>query len=812
MPPISPLPLSRLHATFDPEKLPWQNSEKIPWRRLVKNGAALFHPRAMRALDLALGVNEPGFHVYLSGDPDLGRNYLLQSYLRPAAERMKTPDDLVYVHNFANPDEPRLISFPAGVGAKFRDAMKNLVDDICEDLAKRVDTAIYINRRGRLIESFHNFRAEMAHKMSLEAEREGFALDMDDKNDVVLTPLSSKKKIDASEAECPDSTAKLRLKTKGDRVAKNLLAYARKISRAEDDLRARERDLEREAMRLTLEAVFTPFERKFLTLSRDVKLKEYFKELREEILRDTEAFLPPDDKNKNDERRDPARMEDLFYRYEANLFVDNGSRNGAPIIVEDNPNYANLLGCVERESEMGALVTDFTLIKSGSLHKANGGFLVLRVDDLLRHPLAWEGLTRSLRANVARVEDGADPLDGVGRVKSLRPEPLPLNVKVILIGDEYDYEALLENDERFAKLFRVKAALSAETDRAKDNIRYYLANLARVIEEASLPPFDASALAWLVDLGSHLCEDQRKLSLKFPLLREAMLEGAAYAQSEGKAEVNAEILESAYGNKIFRENLLEEEYLQDYDRNFIKTPTSGVAIGQVNGLSVTDSGDFEFGLPQRISCAVGVGHDGVIDLEREADLGGSIHTKAMMILKSYLTSQFARKKPLVFSASLYFEQSYGGVEGDSASGAELVALLSALAETPTRLDLAFTGAVNHAGDILAVGGVTRKIEGFYKVCARGGLTGTQGVIIPADNVDCLMLSDDVLKSVEKGEFSIYSVRDIREALFLLTGVPAGKRRKDDTFTPGTLFYRVDRRLEALGYAAQNAFGKRRKND
>ena len=325
------------------------------------------------------------------------------------------------------------------------------------------------------------------------------------------------------------------------------------------------------------------------------------------------------------------------------------------------------------------------------------------------------------------------------------------------------------------------------------------------------PPFDRTALAWLIDLGSHLCEDQRRLSLRFPLLREIMIEAAALARLRGASMVDAAVLEEAYAARTYRANLVEEAFMEDYDREMIKVRTSGSAVGQVNGLSVTWHGDFEFGLPHRISCSVGVGHEGIMDLEREAELGGPIHTKAMMILKSYLTDQFARKKPLVLSASLYFDQSYAGIEGDSASGAELAALLSALAEVPVRLDLAFTGAVNHTGQILAVGGVTSKIEGFYKVCARHGLTGTQGVIIPHDNADHLMLAPDVLAAVDQGRFAIYTVRSIEEALTLLTGLPVGRRLKNGGFTRNSLYDKVDRRLEQLGDYAQNAFRRPRRS-
>lgn len=404
-----------------------------------------------------------------------------------------------------------------------------------------------------------------------------------------------------------------------------------------------------------------------------------------------------------------------------------------------------------------------------------------------------------MRSGIARIEDAGDG-DSV-KTKGITPEPAPLQLKVVLVGIEEIYETLLLADERFAKLFKVKAQLTEHMPRNARGIRIYLAHMRRIIEDANLLHFDAEAMAALVDAGSHMIEDSTKLSLKFPLLREIMIEASAFAKMQGKELVTGEIMRETMRARIFRVNLVEESFMEEYDRGVIKVETKGEAVGRVNGLSVTWYGDFEFGLPHRIAATVGVGHDGIIDLEREAKLGGPIHTKAMLILKSYLVGQFAKNKPLVLSGSLCFEQSYAGIEGDSASGAELAALLSALADVPINLSLAFTGAVNQSGDILAVGGVTRKIEGFFEVCRRHGLTGKQGVILPKDNIAHLMLNDDVTNAVKTGQFHIYPVGHIAEALELLTGMSAGKMRKDGTFTKGSLYERVDKRLAQLGKIA-----------
>lgn len=812
MPHIAPLPASRLHATLDPARIPWESSADIPVRERAQARSALFQPRAMQALDLALQIRATGYNVYLSGDPDLGRSYMLLNYLKPRARKGTRPPDLVYVQNFADPDRPILLSLPPGYGKKFKECLKNTIGDIARELARRFETAAYARQRARLVSSFQNVRMGLLHKMNDVAAHRGFNLDVDENGGLTLFPLVKGKRLSEEEYGKLDNALRLDLKRRGDSLAGRMAAFMRQLTRAEESFHDDERDLEQKAMTQVLDSLLEPARRRMLKLCPGPAMEAYFTALRADILQNTEAFLPHDAAGATPEHTPPAApVDDGLYRYEVNLFVDNARLDGAPIVVEDNPTALNLLGCVERESEMGALVTDFTLIRAGSLHKANGGFLVLHMEDLLQHPGAWEGLLRALRSNQARIEDGGDAPDAAIRTKGLRPEPLDLDLKVVLIGSDELYETLLLSDERFGKLFRIKAHMTDMAERTAANVRTYLGHIARIAAEAALPPFDRGALAWLVDLGSHLCEDQRRLSLRFPQLREIMIEAAALTQMRGEERVSAAILEEAWAARTYRVNLVEDVFMEEYDREIIKVQTSGSAVGQVNGLSVTWHGDFEFGLPHRISCSVGVGQDGIIDLEREAELGGPIHTKAMMILKSCLTGLFARTKPIMLTASLYFEQSYAGIEGDSASGAELAALLSALADVPMRLDLAFTGAVSHSGQIMAVGGTTRKVEGFYKVCARHGLTGTQGVIIPADNVDHLMLSPDVLAAVEAGRFAIYPVRRIEEALTLLSGLPAGRRRKNGRFTPGSLYDLADRRLDHLGCSAQHAFKRPRAN-
>lgn len=809
MPSIKPLAADRLHSTFDPVNIPWESSDDVPLSGVFANDRSLFQPRAMQALDLAIQISQPGYNVYLSGDVNLGRSYMLKSYLEPVAAKMPTPLDLVYVHNFAEPDCPVLLRLPPGQGKKLKFRLKEFIQNIGKNLEDRLESSSFAEKREELFSRYQSLRAELLTQMSAAARRDGFNLEFDENNGF---SLSVPDKPDNSPSSLSENALRQKMRKKGEKLTKKLAPKMRELAKMDNSFQEEMRSIEHKAMEETLQSLFAPFEREILEYSSDAGFISYLGELRKDILENTVAFLPADAPHSRDtDSHAPEAAETDLRRYEANVFVDNSSLKGAPIITEENPTAANLLGCLERESEMGTLVTDYTLIRSGSLHRANGGFLILHIEDLLRHSPAWEGLLRAMRSNVAVLEENSDFPDMPVRTKGVRPEAIQLDVKIILIGDEDLYETLLFNEDRFSRIFRIKAHMTSEADKTPANIEHYLFHLARIVREASLLPFDRGALAWLVDLGSHLCEDQRRLSLQFPLLREYMIEANALAQLRNQKFVTAKILEDAYANRAFRENLVEFQFLEEYDRELINVATSGAEIGQVNGLSVSMQGLHEFGLPHRISCAVGVGHDGIIDLEREAELGGPIHTKAMMILKSYLTRMFASKKPLVLSASLYFEQNYAEIEGDSASGAELAALISALANVPARLDLAFTGAVSHTGEIMAVGGVTRKIEGFYKICRQRGLTGSQGVIIPAANADHLMLAPEILTSVRQKEFAIYPVKTIDDALQLLTGMPVGKKLKNGGFSAGTLFNLADKRLELLGSYAENAFGKTRKS-
>jgi predicted ATP-dependent protease len=780
-----------LRASCPPDDLPHADSLAIP-----EDADALSRtqPRAHAALSMALTIGGREYNVYLAGDPYLGRTYFARAFLDPAAAKAPTPPDWLYVHNFEDPDRPRAVSLPAGAGRGFKTALAKAVADLREEIPARFEREAYLNQKQTLLRGYNADRETVLDEMEAKARSEGYSLFVDDQSGYTLYPLLEGKVVSDEEFERLDPELKKSLKAKGDRLLEEMGSALRRLSKEERGYRDREKDLERGAAGEVLDARLA----EFATIrAENPSIAQYLDAMRADILDNLDAFVPREQPQAPPPPHgEPPLGEDIFYRYEANLFVDNGQLDGAPVIVEDHPTYFNLMGCIERESEMGALYTDFTLIKAGSLHRANGGFCIIRVDDLSTNAGAWEGLLRALRSGLARVEDPAEGGEHV-RTRTIEPEPIPLDVKVVLVGSDEAYEMLLYTDERFGKLFKLKAHLRDTMPRTPENTLVYLSLAGRIIREGGLPPFTRPALAVLVEHASLLAEDQTKLSLKLPLARELMIEAAALARTEGADRVDARHLAEALNAREFRVNLFEEEFLEEYDREMIKVATTGEAVGRANGLSVRMFGDHAFGLPHQIACTVGVGHGGILDLEREAELGGPIHTKGMMILKSCLLDRFAKDKPLVMAGSLCFEQSYAAVEGDSASGAELAALLSALAGRPIRLCYAMTGAVSQSGAILAVGGLNEKIRGFFTVCRRRGLTGEQGVILPADNVVNLMLDADVVEAVRQGRFHIFPVTTIEEALEILTGLPTGRRGPDGTFPAGTLYALVDARLAEL---------------
>ncbi|MBU7043824.1 MAG: AAA family ATPase, partial [Theionarchaea archaeon] len=485
-----------------------------------------------------------------------------------------------------------------------------------------------------------------------------------------------------------------------------------------------------------------------------------------------------------------------FRKYEVNVIVDNTELTGAPVITENNPTYPNLFGRIEKEAQFGILSTDFTMIRGGSLHSANGGYLVIPTEELLRNMFSYDSLKRDLQNQAITIEEAAERL-GYMTTKGLKPSPIPLDIKVVLIGDPLFYQLLYIRDATFKELFKVKADFDTSMDRNEDSIKQYAAFICTLCKKEKLTHLDASAVAKIIAYGSRLVSDQKKLSTKFADIADVIKEAHFYATQDKADQVTDTHVIKALEEKEYRSSMIQEKIEEMIDRGIILIDTEGVATGQVNGLSVISLGDFTFGKPSRLTASIGIGREGIIDIEREAQLGGRIHTKGVMILSGYLTQKYAQKNPLSLTARLVFEQSYEGVEGDSASSAELYALLSSLSDIPLTQELAVTGSVNQKGEVQAIGGVNHKIEGFFEVCKAKGFTGSQGVLIPESNITNLMLKEEVVQAVEKGTFHIYAVGTIDEGIEILTGVPAGTQLKDGTFEKDSVNYLVNNRLQDM---------------
>ena len=795
MPKPRPLAPDQLRAVCPPETIPHADSRDIP---AGEASTAPLQPRALSALELGLTLTGREYNIYLAGDPYLGRTYFLKSFLAPVAAKAQTPPDIIYVHNFEDKDRPRALFLPAGQGRRLKAELAKAVAAVREDLPSRFEQEAHLSKRQSLSRSFQSTREDLFAEMEESAQEQGFNLEVDEQGGLTLYPLIEGKVVSDEDYERMDPETRKDLKVQGDQIMNDMGGYLRKLSQEDRDYREREKKLDQETAADVADWHLAELIREFEV---HPETAAFLRSVRQDIIEKYESFLAKEAQTPQmppQPGQEPG-ADDLADRYQVNLFVDNSRTSGAPVVIEDHPIHPNLLGCVERESDFGALYTDHTLIKAGAIHKALGGYLILRIDDLAHGGQAWEGLLRALRSGLCRIEDPSEG-DQV-RTRTIEPQALPLTAKVILVGSDEAYEMLLYGDERFQKLFKLKAHLQDHVPRTPENISRLLPLLGRIISEASLKPFSREALAGLVEHASALCDDQQRLSLRLPLLRELMCEASAMAQMKGRDMVDGGVLREAREARLFRVNLLEEEFLAEYDREIIKVATSGHAVGRANGLSVRMYGDFAFGLPHQIASTVGVGHGGILDLEREAELGGPIHTKGMMILKSYMVSQFAQDKPVVLAGSLCFEQSYAEVEGDSASGAELAALLSALSGVPIGLSFAFTGAVSSSGAIMAVGGLNQKIEGFFEVCRRRGLTGGQGVLLPEDNVVNLMLKEEVVQAVKDGAFHIHPITHIEEAMEILTGLPAGTRGPDGKFPEGTLFRLVDERVERFASLA-----------
>ena len=779
---------------IDPETLGVTSTEEIG----ILEERILAQERAVRALDFGLNFEDLDFHIYVAGTASLGTSYITRSLVELQAKERPTPSDWCYVYNFKDPDAPRALELPPGRGRELKKDMADLVENLKQRIPEAFESEAYLNRKESIIREFNVRRAKIFEELEQKVKAEGFILNVEPMGMMIIPAKEDGTPMTPQDVQALPEEKKELLKRKSEELQKELNATARRIQQLEKELREQLKRLDREIVLNVVGTYIQELREKYAGIP---GVTSYLNEVQEDIVKHLDDFrqrpAPPPPMPFPIPAPQPS-----FTRYEVNVFVDNSETKGAPVVFEPNPTYTNLFGAIERKAQFGALITDFTMLKPGSLHKANGGFLIVRALDLLKYPFSWENLKRAIKTRKIYLEDLAEQI-GLFTTKTLKPEPIPFRAKVILQGDPFIYHLLYLFDETFREVFKVKAHLDRWVDRDELRTQQFLRAVATMVKRDKLLPLDATALARLIEFSCELAGRQDKLSLELPVIQDVIKEAHFWAKREGASQIKAEHLERAIKEREYRANLPEEHIQEMIEKDLLKIQVDGYQVGSINGLSVYDLGDYSFGRPTRITVNISLGKEGVVNIEREAELSGKIHTKGVLILAGFLRERFVYDKPLTLTATLCFEQSYGLIDGDSASGAELFALLSALSGVPIYQGIAVTGSISQKGDIQPVGGINKKIEGFFKVCEKKGLTGKQGVIIPQANVKELMLKEEIVKAVAEGKFHIWAISRVEEGIEILTGKPAGERRPDGTYPEGTIFYLVDQKLRELAELARS---------
>jgi lon-related putative ATP-dependent protease len=780
------LTFDRLRWSCDKRVFHFHTTEEIsPLKEIIGQ------ERAVKAFKFGLGIKNVGFNLFVAGRPGTGRETATKDFLEDFAQGKPVPPDLCYVNNFQNSYEPRIIRLPAGKGKVFKKDMENFVSEVKRVLPEAFKSEDYASKRDTTLKKIEVEKKVLYNELNKKAESEGFALQTTPTGLLVI-PVKDGKIMSEEEFLALKQEVKEQLQKKKEKLSDDLRSAVRQLRGLEGKANDAIQKLNRDVALFVIDHLNDALEEKYKKFSDVLK---YLKDVQEDILENISDFLQ-EPGEEPEQLRPPWVGGPSFKKYEVNVIVDNSKLKGAPVIIEHSPTYKNLMGRIEKEARMGILSTDFTMIRAGSLHKANGGFLVLTVEEVVKNLFSWEALKTALKNSEIVIEEAGERL-GFITTKGLNPEPIPLSVKVILIGSPYAYHVLYSADVEFKELFKVKAEFDTTMDRTKDNIERYTSFICTLCGKEGLKHLDTMAVSKILEYSSRLARDQEKLSTRFADVGDIIREANYYATEEDDELISAKHIQKAIEEKVYRSSLIKEKIQEMMERNTILIDTEDESVGQVNGLSVVGMGDFSFGRPSRVTASIGLGKGGIIDIEREAKLGGPIHTKGVLILSGYLNGMYAQDKPLSLSARLVFEQSYGGIEGDSASSTELYALLSVLSGLPIKQGIAVTGSVNQNGEVQAIGGVNEKIEGFYEVCKIKGLTGEQGVIIPESNIKNLMLKEEVVEAVRDGKFHIFYVKTINEGIEILSGVRAGTRKPDGSFEENTVNDRVNKRLREI---------------
>ena len=771
-------------------------------------------PRAVEAMHFGINIEQKGYNIFALGPAGSGKRTHMRRLFEEKAVQEPAPADWCYVNNFKQSHKPRSLQLPAGKGAGFKQDMETLVEELRTAISSAFESDEYVARRQEIEQEFGEHQETAFEEIRKQALDRNLTL-LRTPAGLIFAPVRDGEVLSPDEMQNLSAEQRQELENKATELQEELQKRLRQLPRWQREMRDRLKQLNREFANIAISGLIDELREKYTDLN---DVLGYLNEVQQDIIENARSFLSQDDSQSStssDEKVPFLAAESpqgsLFLRrYQVNVLVEHNPSAGAPVVYEDNPTFQNLMGRVEHLAQMGALLTDFNLIKPGALHRANGGYLLLEAREVLLQPFAWEGLKRVLRSGQLRLES-PDQMYSLISTVSLEPEPIPINVKVALLGEPMLYYLLAAYDPDFSELFKVAADFTERMERNSENQSMYARLIAGLVRQNELRPFDRSAVARVIEHSARIVEDADKLSTEMRLVANLLREADYWASQNGHHAVTAADVQRAIDAQIYRSDRLRERIQEEIRRGTILVDTDKAKIGQINGLSVIQLGNFAFGRPSRITARIRMGEGEVIDIEREVELGGAIHSKGVFILSGFLGARYAAEQPLSLSASLVFEQSYGGVDGDSASSAELYAMLSAMAEVPIRQSLAVTGSVNQLGQVQAIGGVNEKIEGFFDVCQARGLTGEQGVLIPAANVNHLMLRQDVVAAVEQEKFHIYSVETIDQGIELLTGLPAGELDETGHYPAGSINARVQARLTELAEKRQ-AFSKNGKDE
>ena len=747
--------------------------------------------RAKKALEFGLNINSVGYNIFVTGISGTGRTTSVEQAVKKMAESRHIPDDWCYVFNFTDNDMPSALRFPPGRAVVFKKEMDELVGELLVELPKAFESQLYEEHKTTIIRELQVKKNELFDKLEKGAEVAGFKIKKTSAG-VAFVPIIGGKPLTDKDIDAMTDSARETLRKKQELLYEELTKVLRVIRSLEKEAQRKLNEIEKNTAKFTIHPKIEELKEKYRNI---LPVYKYLEDVENDMLENIDEF-----KDKKEVEILPGvrlpEKQSLLYRYQVNVFIDNSRIEGAPVIKEPNPTSYNLSGKVEYKPQYGGMVTDFTMIKPGALHKANGGYLILQAIDVLKNYFSWETLKRAIKNSEIIIEDLNEQFRLVN-TPTLRPAPIPLNVKIILIGNPMLYYMLFQYDEEFQKLFKVKADYSVVMNRNKQGVSNYAALISKICSEENLKHCEAEAVGSIVEYGSRVANDQNRLTTRFVEIADIIREANFWAVQDNSEFINKQHIETALEEKVFRSNLAEKRLEELITEGTLMVDTEGAVVGQINGLSVMTMGDYSFGKPSRITARVYTGLSGMINIDREVKLARTIHNKGFLILSGYLGEKYGETKPLAFSASICFEQLYDEIEGDSASSTELYVLLSALSGLPIKQGIAVTGSVNQKGEIQPVGGINEKIEGFYYTCKSKKLTGEQGVIIPHQNLKHLMLKNEIIEAVKKGDFHIWAVSNVDMGIEILTGKPAGEKNSRGNYPVGTVNYLVEKKLDTL---------------